>query len=384
LTTSQRSEMERLPQELLLQIFSYLGVSGLFPLKLAGSRYITTLINSLPRPSFLNYIRELHSRNPGYHSIQIAATRGHEALLIALFNEQGIYVATSGGKSKLHWAAEVGHNPKVKQLLLGFAQLNDKDSGLRTPLHWAAANGHEETVKLLLESRTLLWAVKNRQKQRYTLMQFLPEMAAFDRSKKTPLYLAAENGHVENARLLLKKGGRGPNGANIGSASHRILHEKNALDLAAENGHVEVVKLLLSSPDRFCSDSSTRYCVAMKALYWTAKNGQIATAKLLLDEVASLTTSNPLPSRVSESVDGQDAVIAAVINKHNTMLKLLLERKIRAPPGALKAAAEKVQEGRLAILSILLDWGLTMVDMAEKRTLLYCGLPLTERWRCSG
>jgi ankyrin repeat protein len=270
----------------------------------------------------------------------------------------------SYGKSKLHWAAEVGHNPTVKQLLLDGARLDDKDSSSRTPLHWAAANGHEETVKLLLESRTLLWAVKNGQKQRYTLMKSSREIATFDAfggCGKTPLYLAAENGHVETARMLLKKAGRGPNGANIGSASHQDLSVKNALDLAAENGHVEVVKLLLSSPDRFCTSFRTRYYVAMKALYWTARNNQIATAKLLLDEVASLPTSMTFPSRFSEGVygqPGQDAVIVAVVNKHNTMLKLLLERKVKAPPGVLRAAVEKVREGRLEILSILLDWGL--------------------------
>jgi ankyrin repeat protein len=284
-------------------------------------------------------------------------------MVIALFEDHSIDMVWNEpsfnyGKSRLLWAADIGRNQAIKQLLLDGAPLYYQDLSFRTPLHWAAVNGHEETVKLLLKSRTLLWAVKNGQKARYIKEDFSCGVAVFDKARKTPLYLAAEKGHIETVRLLLKKGGRGPNGANIGSASHQIRHEKNALDLAAENGHVEVVRLLLSSPDRFCSNSQTRYHVAMKALYWTAKNNQIATAKLLLDEAASLTASRSFPNKVSEGLDGRDAVIAAVANKHNTMLKLLLERKVRAPPGTLKAAAEKVQEGRSEILSILLDWGL--------------------------
>jgi serine/threonine-protein phosphatase 6 regulatory ankyrin repeat subunit A len=358
--TSQHLGIDRLPQELLLQIFSYLGVSGLFPLKLAGNRYLTTVINSLPRPSFFNYVQELHSANPGYHPIQIAVTRGHEALLIALFKDHGVdmvYNETSVnyGKSKLHWAADIGRNQTVKRLLLEGARLDSKDSSMRTPLHWAAANGHEETVKLLLESRTFLWAVKNGKKARYIKRDFSREVAAFDTSKKTPLYLAAKNGHEGTVRLLLKMGGRGINGANIGSASHSVRHEKNALDLAAENGHVEVVRLLLSSPDRFCNDSWTRRHVSRKALYWTAKKGQLATAKLLLDELASITPSKIYPLQVSEDKDGQDAVIAAVENGQKEMVKLLLERKVKVPRGILEVAAEKKQ---LAILSVLLDWGL--------------------------
>lgn len=279
--------------------------------------------------------------------------------MIALFEDHSIDMVWNEatfnyGRSKLHWAADIGRNQTVKQLLLDGARLDSEDSSRRTPLHRAAANGHEETVKLLLESRTLLWAVKNGQKARYIKEYFLHSVAGFDRARKTPLYLAAEKGHVETVRLLLKKGDRGPNGANILSKSCDIRDRKNALDLAAENGHMEVVRLLLKSPD-IRSHSWPRYHAVMKALYWTAKNGQIATAKLLLDELASLKASGTIPFAVLGVLEGPEIVIDAVENGDKEMVKLLLERKVRVPQEALRAAVKK---RRLEILGILLDWGL--------------------------
>jgi ankyrin repeat protein len=88
---------------------------------------------------------------------------------------------------------------------------------------------------------------------------------------------------------------------------------------------------------------------------------------------------------VSEGIDGQDAVIAAVENGHKEMVKLFLERKVRVPRGILEAAAETKQ---LAILSVLLDWGLHNVGYGgeEKVALLWAasnGDVETVRFICS-
>jgi ankyrin repeat protein len=130
-------------------------------------------------------------------------------------------------------------------------------------------------------------------------------------------------------------------------------HVKTALAHAAENGHVEVVRLILGS-DRG-SDSWARYYLVIGALYWTARSGQIAAAKLLLEELALLLPSTSFPLQVSQGLDSQDAVVGAVENGHETMVRLLLENKAKAPPTALKEATEK---RHLVILGMLLDWGL--------------------------
>eukprot|EP00968_Pinguiococcus_pyrenoidosus_P020458 scaffold2395_cov134-Pinguiococcus_pyrenoidosus.AAC.1 len=63
----------------------------------------------------------------------------------------------------------------------------------RTPLHLAAANGHMEVTKLLLEKRALL--LEKRANPEAMMAQQL-----------TPLHLAAANGHTDVAKLLLEMG----------------------------------------------------------------------------------------------------------------------------------------------------------------------------------
>lgn len=324
-------------------------------MKLAGSRYITTVINSLPRPSFFNYLSELRSANRPHHPLHIAAARRQEALIIEIFKSKWVLPGEASSaprnfeKSKLQWAAEIGHNATVKQQLLNGAELAHTDPHLRTALHFAAANGHEETVKLLLQSRTFLWAVNSGQIVRYATLGLSKtlEISTFDRDNRTPLFSAAEKGYVGIVRLLLKKG------AKVGSTTFR-RDEKTALALAAENGHVEIMRLILRSPGEG-SGSWARYYWVMKALYWTARSGQIAAAKLLLEELVSLPLSTSFPLQVSQGLDGQDVVFGAVENGHEKMVRLLLENNVKASPIALEHATEKRQ---LAILDVLLDWGL--------------------------
>ena len=58
-----------------------------------------------------------------------------------------------------------------------------------------------------------------------------------DKNGITPIHLAAENGHLEVMKLLIKK----TNNPN----SPEFKNGKTPLHLAAENGHVDIIKILI-------------------------------------------------------------------------------------------------------------------------------------------
>src|SRR5436190_4638509 len=71
-------------------MFSYLEHLDLYFLKLAGSRYVTENIRSLPRLSFSKYVERIRGEDEPRPTLLIAAAKGHESLLRALL-ENGIH-----------------------------------------------------------------------------------------------------------------------------------------------------------------------------------------------------------------------------------------------------------------------------------------------------
>ena len=89
----------------------------------------------------------------------------------------------------------------------------------RTPLLMAAQNGHEGAVKMLLERKDVN-----------------PDQADTEHGQ-TPLIWAAKNGHREVVKMLLEREGVNPD--------HRdTFYGQTPLVWAAENGHDQVVRIL--------------------------------------------------------------------------------------------------------------------------------------------
>src|SRR6266487_4759435 len=95
--------MNMLPPELLLQIFSYLIPLDLFSLKLSGSRYVTESVRSLPRQPFSIYIQKTVMKDDPRPVMLIAAAIGHETLLRALL-ERAVHLDLSLKRSTRSFA----------------------------------------------------------------------------------------------------------------------------------------------------------------------------------------------------------------------------------------------------------------------------------------
>ncbi|GIY11810.1 hypothetical protein CDAR_516591 [Caerostris darwini] len=120
----------------------------------------------------------------------------------------------------LHQAALWGNAELLEDLLHGemLAFLNVKDSHGRTALHAAATNENETCTRILLQ------AGANPNISCDLTEQF-----------KTPLHIAAENGHLDIARILLE------HDADILAKDSSGL---TAMDLAEKTEHPHVMELL--------------------------------------------------------------------------------------------------------------------------------------------
>jgi len=127
------------------------------------------------------------------------------------------FAQTPRGMSGLHVASYYGLMEAAETIITSEPKsVSAVDSWRRTPLHMAAENGHYTLAKLLLDHQASTEAQNGR--------------------GQTPLHLAAARGHERIVDLLISKD------ANI---TVRDKHQLTALDLAASEGQVNVVKKLL-------------------------------------------------------------------------------------------------------------------------------------------
>ncbi|KAL1496537.1 hypothetical protein AB1Y20_014143 [Prymnesium parvum] len=323
-------------------------------------------------------------RQACFSPLHWAARNGHEgAVRLLLENNADIAARDNGGYSPLHWAASNGHEGAVRLLLENNADIAARANAGSSPLHWAAFKGHDAVVRLLLENNADTIARENVRVctcgwRRVSVamgaaLTLIPPLLSSPRRQggKSPLHLAAMNGHEGAVRLLLENSGdiaardnvrvcacgwrRGRVGMGVAltplapapclSAPRRQVGF-SPLHFAASKGHEGAVRLLLENNADTAAGDNVRVCacgwrrervaigaaltpltpapclssprrqVGASPLYWAASNGHEGAVRLLLEKNADIAATNNA---------GLSPLHWAASKGHEVIVRLLLE-----------------------------------------------------------
>ena len=194
----------------------------------------------------------------------------------------------------LHDAAQAGDLAQAGLLIMDDpSAVNVRDKRGYTPLSMAAQSGHVAVVKLLVEKGAAVDAKVNYPGAPAPIVEFYADPATvklliikapIKAIGATSLYIAAKEGHVGVAKVLLD------NGAAINAVADDA---GPPLSIAAFNGNVEMVRLLLERGA--VVDAKTNDGVTSLARAAQGREGDLATRlevmKLLLAKGANPRTS---------------------------------------------------------------------------------------------
>jgi serine/threonine-protein phosphatase 6 regulatory ankyrin repeat subunit B len=254
----------------------------------------------------------------------------------------------------LHWAALFCKPEKINQLILQGAAIDALTNG-ETALYLAAQDGHSDVVKVLLKNKANANIICT--------------------NNATPLFIAAQEGHSEVVKVLLE------NGANIDTLTngvsalyiatqfghHNIVkllleegadpntcHPKGAilLPVAVQQGHLKVVKVLLEKGVNI--NSVSVLCIAAQK---GDREGDLSMVKVLLAKGANIDACN---------TNGATALHLAVQKGHIEVVKTLLEKRAN-PNAAINSKIPLIngttplhvatEAGHLNVVKILLEKG---------------------------
>lgn len=298
----------------------------------------------------LPYGQIVNSRNDVGSSPLICAAEngGLDVFSILLKANADPFAKTKKGLNAMHIAVKNG-NTKIVELLLPFKELLDSTTGLdRTPLMLAAESGHTRVCEILLKAGSDPLVERN---DGYNAMHsavllgkvevvklLLAHKQLLDSKTKegmTPLYIAANLGHVEICEILLKAG------ANFQNDDLNVMHS------TAYNGKAEIVKLLAVYKQLL--DSRTKE--GTTPLIFAAKQGHAEICEILLKAGADpLATDNESFNVLHLAVKHEKSKIIEQLSVY----KQLLNVKTKDGKTALILAAEL---GNASICEALLKAG---------------------------
>ena len=227
------------------------------------------------------YFQEILDK-AGWTRLHTAVERGDVDEVRRRFAERmDVNAAAKDGRTPLHLAAEAGDLEVVKALLDGKAELNLKDAAGRTPVELAAREDHEEVVLLLAERGCelpdiLSAANAGRTEVVESLLKRDPKQAkATNAHGRTPLHLAARQGHAKTAAALLMAGA---------AVNAKDEEGWTPLHLAAVGGHEEAVRLLLENKADPNTLDRRHEC---SSLHLAVLSGKPTLVSLLIDHKAN-------------------------------------------------------------------------------------------------
>jgi ankyrin repeat protein len=261
-----------------------------------------------------------HEFGPGAVTpLMVASSKGNLEIVKFLL-EKGVDVNYSSerGHTALEGAAFNGHLDVVNYLLGKGA---DVTAGIPDAYYSLAADktGPNEAIKSIrvrLDVANELYDSLVTATQRNDLRQVVqllnkgakPDRVCLFRQHEylSPLQIAAQNGYVEIARVLMAHHAE----THIAS-SHDPVSINTPLQLAARGGHVDIVKLLVSDPSVYLDDSNGG---TPTALMYACQNNQKDIVDLLINNGADVERKNK---------EGKTALDIAQASGNKDIVKLI-------------------------------------------------------------
>ncbi|XP_026668221.1 serine/threonine-protein phosphatase 6 regulatory ankyrin repeat subunit A isoform X2 [Ceratina calcarata] len=270
----------------------------------------------------------------GRTALHLAAMNGYSHLVKFLVQDHGaaIDVLTLRKQTPLHLAAGAGQLEVCKLLLELGASIDATDDQGQKPIHAAAMNNYAEVAQLFLQRHPSLVMACTKDGNtcaHIAAMQgsvrVIEELMKFDRqgvisarnklTEATPLQLAAEGGHAEVVKALVRAGA---SCADENRAGFTAVH------LAAQHGHGPVLEVMRSSQSLRISSKK----LGVTALHVAAYFGQADTVRELLTHVPGTVKSDPPTggSLVGElgSESGMTPLHLAAYSGNENVVRLLL------------------------------------------------------------
>lgn len=215
----------------------------------------------------------------------------------------------------------------VETLLNHKGDANARDGGGNSPLFYAALNGDVEAVEILLARGADVHATNNDGRSPLQTGLVIPQVSSIrdthpevverliragadvnklDRSGLAPLHVAAVEGGVNMARVLLANGAR---------LELRTREDATALHLAARHGHSAVVELLLASG----ADVNVREGGSRTPLHWAVSQGHPQVAQVLVRAGADVNAKDragETPLRLTWGGSDSDKAIRRLLRDH--------------------------------------------------------------------
>lgn len=194
----------------------------------------------------------------GWTALHSASSQGHVEMVQLLVSAGArVEIGDREGWTALHFSSDLGCLEVMKILVAAGADVNSTTAEQYTPLYLACQSGHIGAVRWLLEQEVMLdrsdkdgWTElhaacsKNHESVVKLLLDKTPDIKGYVNARTsdgiTPLYLAAQHGFSQLAKLL------------ISSGAEVNCHEEEGfapLHVACQGGHYQVVKVILESPD---------------------------------------------------------------------------------------------------------------------------------------
>ncbi|XP_050548255.1 ankyrin-1 isoform X2 [Daktulosphaira vitifoliae] len=273
---------------------------GRSALHLAAERgYLKVCDALLTHKAFIN-----SKSRVGWTALHLAAMNGFADLCRFLIHDHNavIDILTLRKQTPLHLAASAGQLEVCKLLLDLGANIDATDDQGQKPIHIASQNNFPEVVQLFLQQhpQLVLACTKDGNTCAHIAamqgsVRVIVELMKFDKNgvisarnritEATPLQLAAEGGHAQVVKVLVRAGA---------SCSDENKAGFTAVHLAAQNGHLSVLDVLRSSQSLRISSKR----LGMTALHMAAYCGQTDTVRELLSHIPVTVKSDP-PSGVS-------------------------------------------------------------------------------------